>query len=449
MKSVLNNKLIQNYDYPYVKNTSVLLFCGYVIIWYLQIGYRIPLLGSIRFEMIYAIVLTVIAMFSNLKVDLDNPLTKQIIIFIILIFIQVPLSYNVQVSWIIFLNRVIKFAFMAFFIVSYIQKPKHLLWFIYAFIFACMKMGQEGFVGQLTGSLVWQNQGIMRLHGATPNYSHPNSFSGMAIGTLPFIIYLFPIVNKYLKSLSIIQLLFSLNIVLFTGSRTGYVAFILMILIVIFQNKNKNKIFLICIITIIITIPAIPKDYSERFGSIFTGQEKEGSSSESRLIILKDSIEIFLKNPLGVGVGAFPYIRKDLYGRFQDTHNLYFEIATNLGIQGLICFILLIYNTLKMLSNTNKSCLKQIEIIKKYLINSPKDNSVHLYKIHLNDLFIIKSASNAVYLFICARLLLGLFGMDLYEIYWWFSIGLSISLYNINKLSSKKTEYISNIASIN
>jgi putative inorganic carbon (HCO3(-)) transporter len=48
--------------------------------------------------------------------------------------------------------------------------------------------------------------------------------------------------------------------------------------------------------------------------------------------------------------------------------------------------------------------------------------------------------SKAVYFFIAVRLFLGLFGMDLYEIYWWFSSGLAISLFNINKYSEIKTE---------
>jgi len=33
--------------------------------------------------------------------------------------------------------------------------------------------------------------------------------------------------------------------------------------------------------------------------------------------------------------------------------------------------------------------------------------------------------------FIMIRLVLGLFGMDLYEIYWWFAFSLTISLSNI------------------
>jgi len=43
----------------------------------------------------------------------------------------------------------------------------------------------------------------------------------------------------------------------------------------------------------------------------------------------------------------------------------------------------------------------------------------------------LSELARAVSLFIIIRLGLGLFGMDLYEIYWWFILGLAISLNNI------------------
>lgn len=414
-------------QYPYVNKYIVLLACGYVIIWYLQIGHRIPFLGSIRFEMIYALCLSVIAVILPIKIDFHNPLTKWIILFFIVTVIQVPLSYNVQFSWYIFVDRVVKFAFMAFFIIAFFQKPKHLFWFLSAFMLACMKMGQEGFLGQLTGSLVWQNQGVMRLHGPTPLYLHPNSFTGMALGTVPFLLYFFPIVNKYIKLMLILQMIFALNIILFTGSRTGYVAFLGMLFVILLKSKNKLKILLILFIVGLIAIPNIPQEYQERFDSIFSGQDKEGASTTKRIEILKDATEVFLKYPYGIGVGAFPSIRSDLYGRTQDTHNLYLEVLTNLGIQGFIVFILLIYKMLKLLVMIKNSFNEKLVELKEISLDNNKKSPQIL------ELKILIATADSVILFIFVRLLLGLFGMDLYEIYWWFAIGITVSLYNIKK----------------
>ena len=54
----------------------------------------------------------------------------------------------------------------------------------------------------------------------------------------------------------------------------------------------------------------------------------------------------------------------------------------------------------------------------------------------------MEAVTKSVLLFIIVRLVLGIFGMDLYEIYWWFSAGLAISLYNMNKYATEKTNKI-------
>lgn len=418
--------------YPHVPTWLLLLFCGYVIIWYLQIGYRRPALADIRFEFIYAAVLSLFALNYTWLSSYDCPLTKYLILYILVVVIQIPFSFNVENSWQIFLDRFVKFAFMGWFIVSFVKSPKGLVFFIGAFMLACMKMGQEGLIGQLTGSLVWQNQGVMRLHGSTPLYAHPNSFSGMAIGTLPFIIAFFPIANRYVKALLALMAVFAGNIILFTGSRTGYVATVFLALFLIYKSKvNKFKVITAMAILAIIVATVAPEEYVGRFKSIYNPAEQaEGGSRESRIQIMKDAWAIFLDHPFGVGVGAFPSIRRVVFKRFQDTHNLYLEIATNLGIQGLIVFGLLIYKMLALLNHIGESAAKR----RKEIVAGLKADYNETEKVKIiEDLNILEASAIGVYLFIVVRLALGIFGMDLYEIYWWFASGLTFAIYNISK----------------
>jgi len=431
--------------YPHVSNAVLLTFCGYVVIWYLQIGYRFPALGAIRIEFIWALVLISLAIISPNKLELmDNPLGGIVVLFLISIAIQVPFSYVPEHSWDVFFNRVLKFSFMAFFIVSFVKSPKHLMFFIAAFMLACMKMGQEGFVGHLTGNMLWENQGVMRLHGSTPNYMHPNSFAGMAIGTIPFIIYLYPIVPRFIKVILLVQLVFACNIILYSGSRTAYVALAVLMLFIVIKSQKKIITFVSIVFVLIIFMQYVDHQYVERFSTIFTGVEIEGNSIGARKQILKDAIEVFIEHPFGIGVGAFPAMRTEIFGRTQDTHNLYLEIATNIGIQGLVIFCFFIMKMLKILNSIQCKSKKYIEHINT-IKNNVIENVTHKneYEI-INNIKFLEAISKAVYLFIILRLTLGLFGMDLYEVYWWFSSGLVFSLYNINKHMSSflKSEYV-------
>jgi putative inorganic carbon (hco3(-)) transporter len=413
-------------DYPHIPTFVLLLFCGYVVIWYLQVGYRRPSLGDIRIEYLWAIGLSVFALMYTQSDTYRNPLMPYLFFYFLAIAIQVPLSQNPGYSQRVFIDRIIKFAFMAWFIITFVKSPRGLIFFLVTFMLVCMKMGQEGMVGQLTGGLVWQNQGVMRLHGATPMYKHPNSFSGMAVGILPFIIAFFHIANKWIKSFLLIQLAFAVIIILFTGSRTGWVATALLMMTVLIKSKKKLKALILVASVVLLAVQYVPEEYAKRFESIFTLEETEGRSAQTRLIILKDAWAVFVDNPVGVGVGAFPHVRKEYFGRVQDTHNLYLEVATNLGIQGVIVFFALIFKQLYTLKKLEESFNEKSSIVRKTLKDFYSDAFIR-------DIEICKATAKAVYYFILVRLFLGFFGMDLYEIYWWFASGLVIALYNINE----------------
>lgn len=412
-------------EYPYVGKTLLLLFCGYVLTWYLQLGYRIPALGDIRFEFIYALVLTALAFLATPKIDTKCPLLPYVVCYFLVIVIQVPFSHDPGRSWDVFVDRIVKFAFMAFFIVSFVRSPNNMKYFLGAFLLACLKMGQEGLVGRISGGLIWENQGIPRLHGSTPLYAHPNSFAGMALGTLPFVYFLWPLSNKYIKVVLLALAGLSLHIVLYTGSRTAYVGILAFVAFAFYTSNYKRKFIGYIVLVLALSVPLIPSDYQDRFKSIFTLEEKEGRSSEARIQILEDAWGIFTDYPFGVGVAAFPKVRAEHFGRSQDTHNLYLEIATNLGIQGLIVVGVLIYKMITLLFYIKSTSEKYII---KLTDNSHANNSSNI-----SDLKLISAVASSTIAFILIRLTLGLFGMDLYEIYWWFSIGVTFSLYSMLK----------------
>jgi O-antigen ligase len=233
----------------------------------------------------------------------------------------------------------------------------------------------------------------------------------MAVGCLPFIYYLHPISNWWQKALLISLLVFALIIIVFTGSRTGYVATILLG-IYFWREKLKVKTFKYLIVGVIISISAyafLPEVYTERLNSIITLDEAEGSSSETRIQILKDAVSVFVSKPWGVGVSAFPRVRAEMFGRIQDTHNLYLELLTNLSVLGVLSFFIFIRAIIK----ENKTIITRS--------NSP----------------LVKCVAQAVIAFIYARLFLGIFGMDTYEIYWWFAAGLTMAMYRINNQHRK------------
>jgi len=405
--------------------------------WYLQGGYRIPALGQVRFELIVGVLLCGYALLRMLRRSappVSSDLAESRVIgwagaLLFLMFLMSALSVAPALSFNIFLDRAIKFSMIAFLIGSFVTGGTSLWWFLAAYLLAFAKMAQEGVTGYLTGSMVWENQGIPRLHGSTPAYGHPNSFSGTQLSTLPILASLFPVSPIWLRLVLGIQALAALTIVVVSGSRTGYVALLGWLLYRVAISDFKLKALAASLIACAAMVSIVPDAYIERFYSAFSGQEKEGQSAAARLEILNDAWTIFKDYPLGVGVGAFPIVRQRVFGRTQDTHNLYLEIATNLGIFGLLvfgCFVFSIFRTLRRTSDKAQLLLKAISRDGQTPISVGSDASSTS-----SELVLVRQVCQATTEFLVIRLLLGMFGMDLYEVYWWFAAGLTVALARI------------------
>lgn len=396
--------------------TGVYVFC-----WFTQIGKRIQFFDQIRFEFLLGTFLTIISLYALSQTSKRTPPSKLGFITILLILyygIFSVASYNQDLSWTTYIDRVIKFSLLSLFIYASVDNIHKLAFILLCYFLASAKCGQEGFWGWLSGNLVWQNQGIPRLHGAIDMYGHPNSFSGFAVCLLPFIYCLFPVMNKYMKAALLVLLLFALVIILFTGSRTGYIATVVFFLYASVKYFKKNFfVFMILIIpTAAITINLLPDAYKGRFESIFTQEDQEGGSTTARKQILYDGIDVFLAHPLGVGVGAFPTVRESMFGRSQNTHNLYLEVLTNTGFIGLIIFFAFV----RRLMSVNKELI-----------------TIHTTLDDPNAKF-LSALSNAVIGYLWARIFLGLFGMDMYEIYWWLALGLTLANHKLTMIALKE-----------
>jgi hypothetical protein len=225
-------------------------------------------------------------------------------------------------------------------------------------------------------------------------------------------------------------------VILRTGSRTGYLGLLMAIMTVIYQARSRVKAVLIVVTIGFIAIPLVPKDYTERFESIFTDHSEVGQDTSvgQRKEILVDAMKIFEDHPFGIGVGAFPLERAKVFGRTQDTHNLYLEVATNLGVQGLVVFLVFVM----VLAVTQRRLQKRLAEQIAALEAGPQDREGLAE--HLADVRFMLACARASLVFLMIRMALGGFGMDMYEIYWWFLSGLTIALLRMEIAAEMKTD---------
>jgi putative inorganic carbon (HCO3(-)) transporter len=446
-------------SYEATQRIPFMLFLGYVLFVYLQGGFRYPVLGNLRFEFIIGAILSVFAAISisRRKTSTNSPVKGWMIAMIIVCVMMTGFSYSPSASWQLFWDRVLKFMMLAVFIFAFVTNPNTLRGFMFAYLFAFLKMAQEGITGFFGGGLVWENQGTMRLHGPTPNYEHPNSFSGTQLGTIPFLLFLRTGVNALMRWAFLAQGVAAITIVVTTGSRTGYVALLVWVAVVLLRSKSKFKTIAIAAVAVLAVWPFIPDEYMARFETIFTQQDKEGDSIGLRKQIFDDAIKIWESHPFGVGIGEFTEVRQKTFGRDAPAHNLYLEIATDIGIQGLIVFLGFVLCSMWVAKRLSADFERQIARMNTHA--PPAEEQTKLgraptrsrgkkaateqspFEKHLSDLKFMHGVSLALLHFLVIRLGFGLFSHDFYELYWWFAAGTLLALENMKPTATALTDH--------
>ena len=419
--------------YSFTNRNFFLFFLAYIIIWYTQLSYRMEeRFGGIRLEAIVGAILLILAFtrYSKETKAKSPGLTLYLVALSMAAAIQVPLSIVPELSQNLFIDNYLKYLAMSLFIITFVKNPWHLLIFILIWMLAYWKVTMEGVIGGVTGSLVWQNQGVMRLHGSVPRYTHPNSLSQVALNVLPYVYFLYPLIkSKWIKIFFLTSVLQSLYCIMYSGSRTAYLGVMGLLFFVWWRSDRKVKIRSGVIIIVVgaICFVSMPLQYKERLTSSFTG-DKEGHSSDKRKAMYREGLSILMDNPFGLGLGGYIFEvarRTNDPGNAQEVHCLYLEVATHMGIQGFIVFMALIVKLLQIAKRNIGDINKQVVLLKKILAVNVQENNTEYFVIkrRINELDIIKAVINATLVFLFVRLIVGILGMDFYNIHWWFTVG--------------------------
>lgn len=137
--------------------------------------------------------------------------------------------------------------------------------------------------------------------------------------------------------------------VLSTYSRMSYIATGLAVGLFLARRRLGIAVLALAAIGAIAMFPALPEDFQNRVYSIV--EYRESSSSLSRLGQQIAAFHMFLDQPaLGVGPGNFEQVVMDYRRRVPvvlevqaiGAHNMYLQIAAELGLAGLIAVVLLL-----------------------------------------------------------------------------------------------------------
>lgn len=130
-------------------------------------------------------------------------------------------------------------------------------------------------------------------------------------------------------------------------SRGGFLGLIAISTVLVWKLSKKNRLLVIgaSIFVAALVITLAPGNYWLRIASIFDSSLDEVGSSNQRKELLQRSIEVTLRNPLGIGLGNFPIVGVQNL----QTHNAFTQISSELGWFGLAAFLTFLISPLRKL----------------------------------------------------------------------------------------------------
>jgi O-antigen ligase len=196
-------------------------------------------------------------------------------------------------------------------------------------------------------------------------YYDANDFATVAVTALPLGIY-FAVRGRGLlvRGAALVGLALTVSAFVWTGSRGGFIAAIVVGLYLLFGYstiKLRWRVLATTFAVAVLTVTASDA-YWEKMRSIFHPKDDYNlASSEGRKAIWTRGMGYMLGHPLlGVGAGNFqtaegtisPRASRQSVGRgvkWQAAHNSYVQIGAELGVPGLLCFLVMLLGSLRAL----------------------------------------------------------------------------------------------------
>jgi O-antigen ligase len=149
-----------------------------------------------------------------------------------------------------------------------------------------------------------------------------------------------------------------------TKSRSGFLGLVVMGLVVMYYIAKVKPAAVGALVVIgLMALPMMPSSFWDRMDSIVNAEEDQTGSRAARLRLIDQGVQVFISNPItGIGAGQFKnYNDGETVEKWRVTHNVWLQVAAELGIFGLLTFVYLVirayaanFAAMRMLRRTRK-----------------------------------------------------------------------------------------------
>ncbi|PHQ16210.1 O-antigen ligase family protein [Marinobacter profundi] len=324
------------------------LYLIYLVSFFIRLPARLPILGVIRFDLILVVLISyfIFANKSTSQPKFDSA-SRYLLAIIVYSALTLPLvewpGSVINIGMIAF----IKGAIFYFFTVNLVVNQTRVKVILAVFVGCNLIRIIEPLVLNLTtgylGSATHLGGGNFagRLAGAPVDVINPNGLAFLIATVIPFLHYVFAPTNRKTFLLYLLVIPIFLYTMGLTLSRSGILALGIIGFGIWWKSAHKFLLLVIGIVGITVIFFNLTDVQKDRYLSIVSSDARQSASAQGRIEGWSEDFKVAMNRPIiGHGLGTSREANWNVAGKDQISHILWMEIWQEIGLIGLVLFIL-------------------------------------------------------------------------------------------------------------
>jgi len=338
--------------------TYRLTFAGlwfFTLLLYVRPNELFPAIGD--FPIVKLVALFALLAYFSEQLRLGRPLinwtieVKMILLMVCLAIVFIPVAASPKASFDMLSDTFIKTVLVFVLIINTVITRKQLLSLFKLVVICGTAHGMVAIKSYAMGELALKGIRIEGLVGGM--FGNPNDLATALSILMPLGIAL-ALTHKGISSLFyLVCSAIMAGGVVCTFSRAGFLGLIITTIVMLWKFGRGKRVRTMFLAAVVFGagLSLVPGGYGGRLATIFSPDEDRTGSAHHRRGLMLRATQVALRRPIvGVGIGNF-YLYTDSE---HAAHNSYLEVAAELGMAGLVAYLILIFTPLRMLSKIEK-----------------------------------------------------------------------------------------------
>jgi O-antigen ligase len=331
----------------------ILMVCGYIFLFIERPWESVAHLQGIQIERWYAVLMLVIGFLSNKIVIAKSPTNKWVYTLLLLHFVLAPFAFSTQFAvdtGIEYGKMVVLYLLM----LAVVDSELTLKMLLKAYLVSTYLYALHSLLEYSNGRHEYR-MGISRMVGVDQTYADPNAFGATLVLSLPIAYVMARYEGKlwlrraYYSYFALVALC-----VILTGSRSSFIAIVLLFLLWGFFRQGKQKLIFIpvMLLSMLVIWNVMPEEKQTRIRSLWdedAGPSNAHQSSKGRMEGWRVSLKMFEQRPwTGVGAGGDNFVGYRMTHQVDEVagtetsptqaHVLFGQVLAEFGVPGALVF---------------------------------------------------------------------------------------------------------------